>query len=104
MKDPAFLFYPADFNDGTQDYSFEEKGAYITILLFQFSQGHLPIERIKKKLGNDFERLWEVMKDKFIVDDSGLFFNKRLDEEILKRKKFSESRRNNIEGKNQYSK
>ena len=33
----------------------------------------------------------------FELDENGLYYNKRLDEEISKRAKYSESRRNNIE-------
>lgn len=95
-KDPAFLFYPSDFNDGTQDFTFEEVGAYIRILLFQFSQGHLPIERIKRKLGPSFEVLWPILSTKFSQDEIGNFYNVRLDSEITKRQAFSESRRKNI--------
>ncbi len=95
MKDPAILFYPSDFNDGTQDFTNEEVGAYLRLLLFQFSQGHLSLDRIKRKLGHDFEKLWEVLKCKFEKDSSGNFFNKRLEEESEKRKSYSESRRKN---------
>jgi uncharacterized protein YdaU (DUF1376 family) len=96
MKDPAFLFYVTDFNDGTQDYTNEEVGAYLRILLFQFSQGHLPLERIKRKLGIDFEKIWPMISAKFKQDAEGNFFNERLEFEQNKRKSFSESRRNNI--------
>lgn len=96
MKDPAILLYPSDFNDGTQDFTNEEVGAYLRLLLFQFSQGHLPLERIRKKLSPDFERLWGVIQVKFVVDATGLYYNQRLELEQTKRKKYSESRRNNI--------
>jgi len=92
-KDPAFLFYVQDFNDGTQDFTNEEVGAYLRLLLFQFSQGHLPLERIKRKLNSDFDRLWPVLSSKFIKDNSGNYYNERLQEEQLKRMKFCESRR-----------
>jgi uncharacterized protein YdaU (DUF1376 family) len=95
-KDPAFLFYPSDFNDGTQDFTNEEVGAYLRLLLFQFSQGRLPLDRIKRKLGSDFERLWPVLAIKFQIDEQGCFYNARLENEVSKRKAFSESRRNNI--------
>lgn len=95
-KDPAFLFYPGDFNEGTQDFTNEEVGAYLRLLLFQFSQGHLPIERIKRKLGQDFESLWPIISEKFMVDENGFYFNQRLENEVNKRKAFSESRRKNI--------
>ena len=95
-KDPAFLFYPSDFNDGTQDFTNEEVGAYIRLLLFQFSQGRLTIDRIKRKLNSDFDRLWPIISGKFKIDSDGLYFNERLEAEVTKRKAFSESRRNNI--------
>jgi uncharacterized phage protein (TIGR02220 family) len=95
-KDPAFLFYAQDFNDGTQDFTNEEVGAYLRLLLFQFSQGHLPLERIKKRLNGDYERLWPILKGKFEQDKDGNFFNERLDEEFNKRRNYSESRRKNL--------
>jgi uncharacterized protein YdaU (DUF1376 family) len=94
-KDPAFLFYVSDFNDGTQDFTNEEVGAYLRLLLFQFSQGHLPIERIRKKLNSDFNKLWPVLSIKFIEDDDGNFYNIRLQEEQIKRMKYCSSRRDN---------
>jgi len=96
MKDPAFLFYPTDFNDGTQDFTNEEVGAYLRLLLFQFSQGHLSLDRIKKRLGNSFDDLWITIRSKFTTDENGLYYNIRLEEEQNKRRKFSESRRENI--------
>ena len=95
-KDPAFLFYPSDFNDGTQDFTNEEVGAYIRLLLFLFSQCHLPLDRIKRKLGSDFDSLWPMLSQKFQTDEDGLFYNARLDAEVSKRKAFSESRRKNV--------
>jgi uncharacterized protein YdaU (DUF1376 family) len=94
-KDPAFLFYVSDFNDGTQDFTNEEVGAYLRLLLFQFSQGHLPIERIRKKLNSDFNRLWPVLSIKFLEDDDGNFYNVRLQEEQIKRISYCDSRRGN---------
>ena len=32
-KDPAFLFYPGDWIGGTMGMTFEEKGAYMEILM-----------------------------------------------------------------------
>ena len=94
-RDPAFLFYVTDFNDGTQDFTNEEVGAYLRLLLFQFSQGHLPLERIKRKLGSDFETLWPVLSMKFTTDNKGNYYNERLQDEQLKRSKYCDSRRVN---------
>ena len=40
-KDPAFLFYPNDWLGGTIGMSFEEKGAYMELLIAQFNLGHM---------------------------------------------------------------
>lgn len=96
-KDPAFLFYPGDWLGGTQRFSRAQKGAYIDLLMAQFDGGKLPLQDIKDILGSDYDSMWESrLKDKFEVDENGLFFNKRLHEEQEKRKNFSNSRRKNL--------
>ena len=88
-KDPAVLFYPADFLIGTADLSYEERGQYITLLSFQQQKGHL-----LKKLFMSVKPTKSVM-DKFLVDSEGRYYNKRMDEEVKKREKFVKSRREN---------
>jgi uncharacterized protein YdaU (DUF1376 family) len=95
-KDPAFLFYYQDYMVGTRRLSREQKGAYVDLLCEQADMGHLSIEDIKSCLGEDFN-LWESIKKKFVPDESNLFYNVRLDEELKKRRAFSESRRKNIQ-------
>lgn len=99
-KNPAILWYPSDWDSGTKGMSFEEKGAYMELLMTQFSRGHMTTDMIGRLVG----RMWGQIKDKFILDDDGLWYNERMDEEILKRKKFVTSRYNNKLGKNQYNK
>jgi hypothetical protein len=98
-KDPAFLFYPNDWLGGTMGMTFEEKGAYMELLMLQFNRGHMTRHMIGQTIG----QLWDNIKDKFQQDANGLWFNERLDIEKEKRKTFTESRRNNINGKNQYN-
>lgn len=98
-KDPAFLFYPNDWLGGTLGMTFEEKGAYIEILMMQFNRGHMKESMIIQVIGSN----WDYIKSKFIQDELGLWYNVRLESEQLKRKAYSESRRNNKKGKNQYS-
>ena len=95
-KDPAFLFYPGDYVSGTMGMTFEEKGAYMDLLMLQFNRGHMTHHMIHHTVGH----LWEQVKCKFIQDDEGLWYNVRLDIEKEKRKTFTESRRNNIKPKN----
>lgn len=99
-KDPAFLFYPNDYIGGTMGMTFEEKGAYIELLMTQFNRGHLSSQVIGQVVG----QLWDKIQDKFKVDEHGLYYNERLDVEINKRKTFVQSRFNNLTGKNQYTK
>lgn len=99
-KDPAFLFYPSDYLSGTMGMTFEEKGAYIELLMLQFNRGHMTSHMVGQVVG----QIWDKIKDKFILDENGLWYNVRLDEEKEKRKAFSSSRRNNLLGTNQYTK
>jgi uncharacterized protein YdaU (DUF1376 family) len=99
-KDPAFLFFPNDYIGGTMGMSFEEKGAYIELLMMQFNRGHMTEHMIRQTVG----QLWDTIKVKFIQDEKGLYYNKRLEEEQIKRKEFTNSRRNNLLGNNQHTK
>jgi uncharacterized protein YdaU (DUF1376 family) len=99
-KDPAFLFYPNDWIGGTMGMTFEEKGAYMELLMMQFNRGHMTTHMVGQVVG----QLWDKVKDKFTQDEQGMWFNRRLEEEKNKRQKFTQSRRNNISGENQHTK
>jgi len=99
-KDPAFLFYPNDYIGGTMGMTFEEKGAYMELLMMQFNRGHMTTHMIGQTVG----QLWVNIQVKFIQDKDGLWYNKRLEDEQTKRQKYTESRRNNVSGENQYTK
>ncbi len=86
-KDPAFLFYPADFLVGTMDMSDEEVGIYIRLLCRQHQKGN-----INPKV---MDGLSEEILGKFRKDNQGNYYNKRLKTEMDKRQKFVESRRAN---------
>jgi uncharacterized protein YdaU (DUF1376 family) len=98
-KDPAFLFYPGDYVSGTMGMTFEEKGAYMDLLMLQFNRGHMNTHMIQHTIGH----LWEQVKCKFIQDQEGLWYNVRLDVEKDKRKTFTQSRRNNMKPKDKPS-
>ena len=98
-KDPAFLFYPNDYIGGTMGMTFEEKGAYIELLMMQFNRGHMEGRMIGQTVG----QLWDTIQDKFVQDDKGLWYNVRLEEEQNKRKAFTDSRKNNLKGINQHT-
>lgn len=90
-KDPAFLFYTSDFLTGTAFLTNEQIGKYIRLLCHQHQNGHLK-EKDMLKICLAYD---EDVFEKFEKDENDLFFNLRLDEEIYKRKAYSESRRNN---------
>lgn len=91
MKDPAFLFYSNDFLSGTFLMSDEQVGQYIKLLCLQHQKGHLK----EKDMLNICKTYDEDIFSKFIKDEEGNYYNKRLEEEIIRRKNYSESRRNN---------
>lgn len=90
-KDPAFLFYPGDWLGGTMGMTYEEKGAYLELLVMQWNCHRITNDVAKRMLGNE---LWQKISHKFSKDANG-FFNKRLEEEIQKRRKHSEKQRDN---------
>jgi len=96
-KDPAFLFYPADWIGGVMGMTYEEKGAYITALMVQFNLGRQP----EKIFLNELGQAWHSIKHKFKEQD-GLYFNERLEIEKEKRKNYVASRHKNKAGNNQH--
>lgn len=90
-KDPAFLFYSSDFLTGTLIMPFEDRGKYITILAYMHQNGRLNEETIRLLVGSVSDNL----KSKFGIDNKGFWFNSRLEEEVIKRNNFTESRKEN---------
>ena len=78
-KDPAFLFYPNDWLGGTMGMTFEEKGAYMELLMTQFNRGHMTTRMVNHIVGD----LWNGIADKFIQDEEGMWYNERLEEEQI---------------------
>lgn len=94
-KDPAVLWYWGDWNSGTSTLTRHLKGCYIDLLHAQFNSGPLSLEEIRTVLGADFAA-WGTLQKKFKKTETGLFFNERMELEKTRRKKFSESRRQNV--------
>lgn len=93
-KDPAFLFYSSDFLTGTMTMSMQERGQYITLLATMHQTGRLNKEEIKVVLRG--KKVSDIVLRKFKSDEEGRFYNERLENEITKRKQFTESRRNSL--------
>jgi uncharacterized protein YdaU (DUF1376 family) len=92
MKDPAFLFYTNDFDSGTKFFTNEQLGIYVRVLMAQHQHGRLTEKQILFIMG----KMDEDVILKFKKDDKGLYFNERLENEIERRKSFSNSRRENV--------
>lgn len=97
QKDPAFLFYSSDFLSGTMFFSDEQVGKYIRLLCCQHQNGHLKEKHMLTICGGYDEDIFS----KFEQDENGLYYNRRLDAEILRRSKYTESRRKNASSYNQ---
>lgn len=90
-KDPAFLFYTADFLVETLGLTMAERGQYITLLCLQHKNGHLSKSDIRSALGRVSDK---VMK-KFVQDADGNYYNEPVETEIERRKRFVECRQEN---------
>jgi len=98
-KDPAILWYPDKWIGGTLLMTRYHKGAYMDVLMAQYANGHLTELEIKTVLGPCDENLWEtVLKKKFQPDSDGKYFNEMLEDVIIKRRLFTNSRLNNLKG------
>lgn len=96
-KDPAFLFYPNDFDSATKFLSDEQVGKYLRLLIAQFQHGRLNQKQVLFICKSYDE---DIMK-KFTKDENNLFYNERLELEVTKRKSYCESRRKNKTSKSE---
>lgn len=92
-KDPAFLFYYQDFLVGVDHMTDEQIGQYIKCLCHQANRGSIR-EQHMKNICKTSDNL-VIIKEKFVPNENGDLINIRLSVEQEKRRKFSESRRNN---------
>lgn len=90
-KDPAFLFYTGDFTTGTQFFTDEQVGKYVRLLMAQHQLGHLEEKHMIQICKSHDKDVFA----KFIKDEKGLYYNERLENEIVKRKSYSVSRSKN---------
>jgi uncharacterized protein YdaU (DUF1376 family) len=95
-KDPALLWYPSDWSSGTALFTFEEKGAYMTLLMAQFESYSLSLDDIKHLLGLKFDTIWGRICHKFQQDEDGKYYQHRIREEKEKRVNYTNSRKKNL--------
>jgi hypothetical protein len=90
-KDPAVLLYTQDFLVGTLSMTDEQRGKYIYLLCLQHQKGRLTLVDLKSKLTDeDIE-----VAERFPLQADGFYYNQRMYDESIKRKNYTESRRNN---------
>lgn len=100
MKDPAMLFYPKDWIEGTAQMTIEERGVYINLLAHQHQKDKLPndLERLARLSNCDlkvFKKIWAYIQDKFVVDGD-FVYNLKVNE--LKKERKINSLKNTISG------
>ena len=93
MKDPAFLFYFRDFLVSTELMSAEDVGYYIRILCHMADKGRLNINHMQS-ICKAYSKA-HILHEKFKVDENGFYYNQKLDEELEKRRNYTQSRRDN---------
>lgn len=91
-KDPAFPFYSSDFLTGTMIMTDEEVGKYIRLLCYQHQHGHFDESAMQSLCKGNATAL---IKSKFEIDENGLYYNERLDKEMIKRREHAEKQRQN---------
>ena len=91
-KNPAVLWYPADYLIGVIGMTWEEQGRYVYLLNIQHQKGHFDLERVMADCP-------DAVLAKFKQDENGLYYNERMEQETAKRQNFVDSRRNNAKSK-----
>jgi uncharacterized protein YdaU (DUF1376 family) len=95
-KDPILPLYYNDLDRSTRDWTDEEFGAYVRLLMHQWDKGSLPndyqrLTRIATSLGTT----WETIRKKF-VEKNGELINERMEDIRLKREGFKQKQREKV--------
>lgn len=95
-KDPVLPLYYNDITTSTQDWTDEEFGAYVRLLIHQWRQGGLPKDYQRlTRIATSLNTNWPLLKEKFQEVD-GLLKNPVMEEIRLKRDKHKEKQRENV--------
>lgn len=88
---PAVLLYYQDFLTGCAEMTMEERGFYITLLCYQNIHGRMSRDYVDRVCPG----CPEYVLEKFDRDEEGLYYNKRMDDEIQRRVSYQQSRSSN---------
>lgn len=87
-KDPAFLFYPKDYYEGTRMMLPEERACYLDLLIYQHQHGGIIPNDLRRLTmycsGCDISTIQNVLDQKFEQTDDG-WFNQKLDHLVNER-------------------
>jgi uncharacterized protein YdaU (DUF1376 family) len=89
-KSPAYSMYPDAFEQGTDEMTLSEVGAYIRLLNSQWNKGSVPgdsldaLSRILRCTRSTAKSVWAVIQVKFVRDEDGKWRNPRLEKERQK--------------------
>lgn len=95
MKDPALMFYTANFLAETRRMSLEQIGKYIKLICFQHQTGHIIEEEFTEIVSHSDTAISCL----FDVDEYGRYFVQHIDDAIEQRRKYSISRSQNAKKK-----
>lgn len=102
-KDPVLPLYYNDITTSTQDWSDEEFGAYMRLLIHQWRQGGLPKDYQRlTRIATSLDTNWSMLKSKFSEAD-GLLKNPVMEEIREKRARHKEKQRDNVSKRYQTS-
>ena len=90
-KNPAVMWYPTDFLHGTNWLTDKEFTQYTRIINFQHDQGkskHFTMRQLKDICKGKVPE--QAVLDKLVQDSNGRYYNQRMEDEIMKRKDYSE--------------
>lgn len=88
---PAVLLYYNDLLAATTEMNDAEFGMYVKLLCMQNIKGHMSLDCMKRICPG----VNEYVLEKFVQDEDGLYYNKRMEFEIERRVNFSKSRSKN---------
>jgi len=102
-KNPVFPLYYNDIDRSTRDWSDEEFGAYMRLLMHQWDKGSLPKDYQRlTRIATSLSTTWDMLKDKF-PQDGEVLKNRVLEDIRTKYLKHREKQKSNIEKRYQTS-
>lgn len=88
-KNPILPLYYNDLLGSTQDWTDEEFGAYMRLLIYQWDKGFIPNEMKRLlKIADSAEKNWPVLCQKFTPGEQGFLKNSVMEKIRFKRENF----------------